>query len=119
MKWGVIRSKRELKKSGVDKKTAKEQIAFERKTQNNWYKSYNKATDKFNKDIERINDKYSDVNLFKNPNSKRARAYVSEVDKMWRKYYSDALIKDFGSEPVNKGRDWVNGAPFMDNYLYF
>lgn len=121
MKWGVRRSKRELIKAGVDKKTAKKQSAFEKKvqSQSSWTKSYSRATDLFNKDIVEINKRYEDVNLFKDSHSKRAQSYIKEVDRTWRKHYSDTLISDFGEEPINKGRDWVNDAPFMNTYLEF
>ena len=103
------------------KKTAKKQSAFEKKvqSQSSWTKSYSRATDLFNKDIVEINKRYEDVNLFKDSHSKRAQSYIKEVDRTWRKHYSDTLISDFGEEPINKGRDWVNDAPFMNTYLEF
>lgn len=66
--------------------------------------------------IPRINAKYKDDNFSDGYSTKRGRQYVKEFDVAWRKEYSKALLEDFGPEPISNGKDWVNNAPFMDNY---
>lgn len=76
----------------------------------NWYKSYNKAADKMDVEIDRINKKYGDKASIKN------KAYLKEMGESWTKLYSDQLIKDFGTNPIDNGKDWVRNTPFMDSY---
>lgn len=38
---------------------------------------------------------------------------------MWKREYSKALLEDFGPEPISKGKEWVENAPFMNDYDAF
>lgn len=89
---------------------------FEKSVNRDWYKSYNKASDYFNKNIDAINNKYPG-NFDMHFTTKTGQKYLKEVNDMWQKAYSKALIEDFGKEPISKGEDWVKNMPFMDMYL--
>lgn len=121
MKWGVRKS--EKKAARAEKKAAKQQERakkkFDKNIKNNWYSSYNKASEKFNVDIEKINDKYKDTVFDDSFSSKRGQQYVKEVSSMWKKHYKEALLSDFGVDPVTKGKDWVDTMPMMDSYDEF
>ena len=76
----------------------------------NWYKSYNKAADVFDSKIKDINAKFGDKANINN------KEYIKAVGKMWTEAYEKQLMKDFGPDPVNNGRDWVKNAPFFTQY---
>ena len=118
MKWGVRRAQKKAERAErkAKKKLDKEQRKFERKVDENWYKSYNRASDYFNKNIDTINKKYPE-GFDEHFTTKRGQQYLREVNDMWQKAYSKALIEDFGKAPISKGTDWVKNAPFMDSYL--
>lgn len=117
MKWGRRKDK---KSSRAEKKAKKKQAKavkkFEENFSKNWHNSYNKATDEFNSKIGGINKKHTDIDIGDPSKSKNNYKYVKEVNDMWVKAYSKALLSDFGEHPVNKGKDWVNNAPFMNMY---
>lgn len=86
--------------------------------ENNWYKSYNKATNKFNSKIEDINNKYEDDVFDDEFSTKRGQEYIKEVDKMWRSLYIKELKNDYGNYEL-LGKDFIKNAPLMDNYSEF
>ena len=118
MKWGVrrVQKKAERAERKAKKKLDKEQLKFEKNVNENWLKSYNRATDYFNKNIGTINKKYKG-GFDEHFTTKKGQQYLREVNDMWQKAYSKALIEDFGKAPISKGTDWVKNAPFMDSYL--
>ena len=121
MKWGVRRAQKKQARMEArqQKKNKKEQRKFQSNVNKNWTKSYNKATDKFNADMRKINDKYKNDKFDDNFSTKSGQQYVKEVNSTWQKHYSQALLEDFGPEPISKGKDWVKNAPMMDSYESF
>ena len=73
-----------------------------------WYKTYNKATDEFNKKIEALNQKYDGKGV-------ENKAYVKAVNKLWNDLYSDAVKKTYG----NVNEDTIRSFPFYDQYLEY
>lgn len=121
MKWGVRRARKKQARMEAkqQKKNQKEQREFYSNVYKNWTNSYNKATDKFNADVHKINDKYKDDKFDDNFSTKRGQQCIKELNSMWQKHYSQALLDDFGPEPISKGKDWVKNAPMMDSYAQF
>ena len=132
MKWGVRRyqnkdgsltnagkKKQARAEAKQSKRQKKEQRKFESNVRTNWHKSYNKAAEKFNTDMDKINERYKNDDFTNGFSSKRGQAYVKEVNSMWQKHYSEALLEDFGPEPISKGKDWVKNAPMMNEYLNY
>ena len=118
MKWGVRRAQKKQARMEAkqQKKNKKEQRKFQSNVSKNWTKSYNKATDKFNVDLHKINDKYKDDKFDDEFSTERGQQYIKELSSTWKKHYSQALLEDFGPEPISKGKDWVKNMPMMDDY---
>lgn len=139
MKWGKRngppyplsssqKSSSEKKKSIVQKINERKQIkreqkqieSFEKNVHKNWWKSYNKASHKFNEKIEEINEKYKNKDIGYPYDSPDGQKYIKEVSDMWIGFYSDVLIEDFGSHPSTEvGSSWIKNAPCMDMYYDF
>lgn len=121
MKWGVRRAEKKAARAAEKKKKADEraQQKFYRNVQNNWYGSYNKAAEKFNPQLEKVNEKYKNDKFDDNFSTKRGQQYVKELDDIWQKEYRKALIEDFGPDPITKGMDWVERAPFLNGYSQY
>ena len=130
MKWGVRRyqnadgsltaagRKRYLNSDGTLTKAGEKEVKkFKAKVNRSWYKSYNKATAEFNRDIQVINKKYEGVTFDEAFSTPKGKRYLKEVNDMWQKHYADALISDFGKEPITNGQDWVKNAPLMNSYM--
>lgn len=97
--------------------TVRRQVKFQNRVEKNWSKPYNKATDKFNRKLEKINKKYEHADLGGNHFTTRAgQRYIREVGKTWQDLYKDALISEFGREPISNGKDWVENMPGYYNY---
>lgn len=118
MKWGVRRAEKKAARAAEKKKKADEraQQKFYRNVQNNWYGSYNKAAEKFNPQLEKVNEKYKNDKFDDDFSTKRGQQYVKEIDDIWQKEYRKALIEDFGPDPITKGMDWVERAPLLNEY---
>lgn len=121
MKWGVRRAekKQARAKAKQQKRNKKIQRNFQTAVKAGWHKSYNKAVDKFNADIDKINEKYKNDKFDDNYSTERGQQYVKEVVSTWQKHYSQALLEDFGPEPISQGKDWVENAPMMNTYSSF
>ena len=113
-----LEKKADLTKDNEDIQKAKisAQKDFEKSYKKNWYKSYNRASRLFNNEIDAINKKYPNVNL--DIQNDERNKYLKEVSNTWINIYSNVLLSDFGYEPISSGKDWVNNAPFMDNFLH-
>lgn len=131
-KWGVRRyqnpdgtltaeGKKRYFKNGTDrsegltKEGRKAQEDFDRHFSKDWYKSYNRAADRWNSEVDEINKKHSKANL-DNLDSTDTQKYIKECHETWTKIYSEELIKDFG-ESVENGYGYVIGAPFMSTFI--
>ena len=109
--------KRKQKEAAILEKSKKrEDRAFNEKYKKNFVKSYNEATNKFNRDIKGINEKYKNVTFDENFSTKEGQEYVKEVSAMWKKHYRDSLYKNVGEGTRNIGKDWVENASFMNEY---
>lgn len=101
MKWGIRRAQKK----------------WDRNVKRNWHKSYNKAVNTFNPQLEKINKRYEKYDFSNGFASKAGQKYVKEVNDTWQKSYKNALLEDFGPEPITGGRNWVNNTPYMNMYL--
>lgn len=125
MKWGVRRAeKKAIKKAAKadvkkQKSDAKAQRKFYSNVQRNWHESYNKAVYRFNPQLEQVNEKYKGYKFDDGFSTKRGQQYVKEIDDIWQKEYRKALMEDFGPDPITKGMDWVERAPYLDTYAQY
>lgn len=132
-RWGVRRFQNEdgsltsagrsryLNSDGsLNRKGKKEVKKWEKRINNGnngWLKSYNRASHEFNRTIEEINKRYDGKDLGGDYfESKDGQRYIREVSRHWTKLYSNALISDFGRDPIYNGTDWVNNCPLMGMY---
>ena len=106
------KGKKRLAQVGVDSNEGKHlrRMEMDANVTRNWYKSHNKAADKFDSQLETINKQFGDKADVNN------KDYIKAVGKAWTDTYSKQLLKDFGRDPVTNGEDWVKNAPFMDAY---
>lgn len=113
MKWGVRKAERLERKA--QKKLQKQQKKWERDVNDNWYKAYNSALDKVNKQLPSFNTKWEKKGAFKDLKSPAYKKYVEEYCKMWNDIYVKELDSRFGKAPIDNGKSWVDRAPgFMD-----
>ena len=107
------KGKKRLVQVGADSNEGKHlrRAEMDANVQRNWYKSYNKAADKWESQLKDINKKFGDKATIDN------KEYTKTVGKAWSDTYSKQLIKDFGRDPVTNGTDWVKNAPFMDDIV--
>ena len=120
MKWGVRRyqnpdgsltaagEKRYHKK--LEKRTREFESGYSKKAVD----LYNKATDKQNADLARINAKYEGKDT-KDFSKGVGAKYLKEVGDAWKKNYDDVLLSEMGEHPT-MGKEWVNRALFYDMY---
>lgn len=131
-KWGVRRyqnpdgsltaeGKRRYFKNGTDrsggltKEGQKAQEEFDSHFYKDWYKSYNRAAERINPELNKLNKKHKNANL-DDINSADTQKYIRECHEVWTKIYSEELLKDFG-ESVEDGYGYILGAPFMDTFI--
>lgn len=114
-KNALKKEQKEIRKA--EKQKQKEIEKWTQDVEQNWYKSYNKASDIINKELVKINNnpKYSDEAL---DDPKIYKEYVDLIDKTWRKIYTDQLKKDFGDDPDpdSDPTSWVEEVPFFNMY---
>lgn len=114
MKWGVRKSRQELRGYGTssnqsrrarksEKKVAKAQKRYDRKLKKNWASAYNSAADYANQElIPKINKKYEkyDFSDLNTPSKKRAYdRYINEYTDSFNKRYDEIVIEMFGKRP--------------------
>jgi hypothetical protein len=106
------KGKKRLAQVGADSTEGKHirSKEMEANVSKNWVKSYNKAAETWNSQIDAINKKFGDKADVNN------KEYMKAVGKSWTDTYSKQLISDFGRDPLNNGTSWVKNAPFMDSY---
>ena len=63
------------------------------------------------RELEEINKKYE--------GSEYGKKYIKEVGKRWTDVYTKHLLSDFGTEPINNGKEYVKRAPFMNQYARY
>ena len=103
--------------SGLTIAGRKDQKEFEKHFRKDWYKSYNRASDRMNRKLTEINKKYDGkVNLDTDLHGKNTQKYLREVHKAWTDIYTDELNKDFGSS-ISNGYAYMANAPFMMMYV--
>ena len=132
MKWGV---RKDGKPQGFQygEKTAKKEAKqkekavrdFEANYNKNWVNAYNKAADKSEAELDKINKKYEKYDFSKvdpahpeNLTKKQKdlwNQYVKEVEDNWISTYSEVLLSDFGEHP-ELGKSWIELAPFMHDW---
>lgn len=61
-----------------------------------WTEPYNAASEKFNRDIHDINEKYKDEKFDDEFKTDAGQRYIREVSAMWKKYYDEELQKRYG-----------------------
>lgn len=94
-------------KQKQDKKEAKAAKRAERKAElektialndyrRTWTEPYNAASEKFNRDIHAINEKYKDEKFDDEFKTDAGQRYVREVSAMWKKHYDEELQKRYG-----------------------
>lgn len=110
MRWGVRHDKRKAER--LERKRIKK---VKKQYSRNWYKTYNKATYRFNDQIDSINERYKNDKFDDNFTTKRGQEYVKEFDTIWQKEYRKALKEDYGDD----AKLFVNDAPFMYQYASF
>lgn len=128
MKWGVRKDRKSYGSSGrgiqkaisdrkqkraldkQQKERVKKQHEFADKVDKGWHNSYNKAGDKFQPKLDRINESFGKIT------KKNEKAYLKKVSETWMSVYKDQLIKDFGRAPIDDGEEWVTIMPMM--YVY-
>ena len=111
------------KNKRIRKLQEKKQRKFEENYEKNWWKTYNQASEKMNKELDKINKKYKKDDLgwneeYQTYTTKRGQEYVKEVNSKWKTIYEDRLIKDYGFD-VKRGEKWVQDAYFMNMYDQF
>lgn len=85
------------------------------RSQSGWVDRYNEANITFNKELERINDKYKDADTnFEKPN-KETLEYIKEISETWKKAYGDIAVRDFG-EHSYLGREYLKALPMYMQY---
>ena len=109
-------AKKEVKDNKrFEKEKEKDQAKFEKEYGNTWYKPYNEAAEKFNRELSGINAKYEGKDL--TDHSKGiGKKYVSELDSVWRDIYTKEL-NSYYKVPETIGKDWVNNAVFMNSVI--
>lgn len=115
MKWGRRRERRSAKKEA---KTKKKEIAkFNRKIKDTktQVNLYNKATDKFNSELPRINEKWKDIDV-SDTSSKNFEKYMTDVEKAWTSIYKDLAIKEIGKNPQTDGYEYLDNLFGMHDY---
>ena len=137
MKWGVRRTPEQLghhtpskrvnkveerRQKKLEKKQKAAVRRFESNYRKNWVSGYNHATDRFNRVIESVNQKYVDYDFRKihdgtaDRETKKAwNSYCGELGSMWVNTYNQTLLEDFGEHPT-KGKKWVESAIQMVDY---
>lgn len=96
------------------KKREKKATEFSADYSKRWTDLYNKAADKQNAELDRINAKYKDKDIRDWSKGDGAK-YVREVGKAWKKNYEDVLLSEMGEHPT-LGKEWVKNAMFYDMY---
>jgi len=107
--------KKEQEKKRQEAERRKKEEAFEKDFNKNWVKSYNRAADRHNKVIEKINSELpDDWDIY----TDAGREYVKQIGDSWKSIYTEELMKDFGdkSKEIGLAENWVNAAPFMRDY---
>ena len=107
-----------LKTKKQEKERNKVIKKFNTKINKTFYIPYNKATDKFNKQLKDINEKYSG-DLGWNGHTyttSLGKQYLEEVSKTWKELYISELEKFYKNDIIVLGRDWVENAPYMRSY---
>lgn len=108
------------KNKTIKKLQEKKQKKFEENYEKNWWKTYNNATNKMNRELDKINKKYKNDDLgwsdeYYTYTTKKGHAYVKEINNKWKDIYENELIKDYGFD-VKRGEKWVQDAYFMNMY---
>lgn len=113
-----LKTRKLEKKFGKESMQARQSRAsdVERSYENNWWKSYNTASDEFNRRIDGINQKYKGLNFNDPTNRDEHIKYVKEVNEMWKDVYTDVLLTDYGRSAIDGGIEWVNNAVAMNQY---
>lgn len=86
---------------------------FEKDAGEKFVDSYNKASYKMNRELDRINNdpKFEDID---DPDI--YAKYVKEISNTWKKIYDEQLRKDIGEHPDPDMKDWTTAIPFYDMY---
>lgn len=92
------------------KERVKKQYEFADKVDKGWVDTYNKAGDKFQPKLDRINKSYGKIT------PKNEKSYYKELSEAWMSVYKDQALKDFGRSPIDDGEEWVVVMPMM--YMY-
>lgn len=121
-KWGIRRFQNEdgtLTEAG----RARYQKQLDKDIQKKWWKVHNNVANRSTKEYQKVKDRYRDVDMNKDPTSKRALAYMKEIADLDDKLFKEEANKFFKDNPawteeqVSKIPTYGNMRAIYNSYL--